>query len=216
MTAIRLSRIHFPISTLGPGLRLGVWFQGCSIRCEGCVSMDTWSFNQGLTTVEAVLDAITPALSKANGVTISGGEPFDQPEALRALLKRVRSEHNGDVLVFSGYALESLQPLLFAFEGLIDALITDPFRRDQPQTLALRGSDNQRLITLTSLGQQRFRSFERPIVPEDRAFDIMFDDSSGNVFLAGIPRPGDMNRLAELLRDQGHRASSTEDGRLNP
>jgi len=36
VTAIAISRAHFPISTLGPGLRLGVWMQGCSIRCKGC------------------------------------------------------------------------------------------------------------------------------------------------------------------------------------
>jgi len=216
MTAIAFSRAHFPISTLGPGSRLGLWLQGCSIRCEGCISMDTWSFNRGLTTVEAVLDIIIPALCIADGVTISGGEPFDQPEALRALLKGIRAVHSGDVLAFSGHSFETLQPSLAAFDGLIDALVADPFRRDGPQTLALRGSDNQRLIPLTPLGEERFRSFDRPLLPKDRAFDIMFDDNSGDVFLAGIPRPGDMNRLAELLRGEGHRAASTEDRRFEP
>lgn len=37
-----LSRLHFPVTTLGPGRRIGVWFQGCSIRCAGCISRDTW------------------------------------------------------------------------------------------------------------------------------------------------------------------------------
>ena len=60
-----------------------------------------------------------------------------------------RAVHAGDVLVYSGYSLESLVPCLERFEHLIDALITDPFRNDVPQTLALRGSDNQRLVTLT-------------------------------------------------------------------
>lgn len=215
MTAIALSRAHFPISTLGPGSRLGLWLQGCSIRCEGCISMDTWSFGRGLTTVNSVFDAIAPALSMADGVTISGGEPFDQPEALLALLKRIRTVHSGDVLAFSGHSFETLQPSLAAFDGLIDALVTDPFRRDQPQTLALRGSDNQRLITFTPLGEARFRPFDRRILPEDRAFDIMFDDSSGDVFLAGIPRPGDIHRLVELLQGEGHRAASSEDGRFD-
>ena len=216
MTAIGLSRAHFPISTLGPGLRLGVWMQGCSIRCKGCVSLDTWRFDRGQSTVDAVLDAILPALRIADGVTISGGEPFDQPKALCELLKRIRVENNGDVLVFSGHSFESLQPSLATFDGLIDALITDPFHHDQPQTLALRGSDNQRLITLTALGEERFGSYNRPLRPEDRAFDIMFDDNSGDVFLVGIPRPGDMNLLTKLLRGQGHEAASTEDRRFDP
>ncbi|MCT5046402.1 radical SAM protein, partial [Pseudomonas aeruginosa] len=27
---------------MGTGRRLGIWFQGCSIRCPGCISADTW------------------------------------------------------------------------------------------------------------------------------------------------------------------------------
>ncbi|WP_461325238.1 4Fe-4S cluster-binding domain-containing protein [Bradyrhizobium diazoefficiens] len=44
---ISVSRIHFPVTTLGPGRRLGIWFQGCSIRCPGCISMDTWMEGAG-------------------------------------------------------------------------------------------------------------------------------------------------------------------------
>lgn len=39
---IAINKIHFPVSTLGFGQRLGIWFQGCSIRCPGCISRDTW------------------------------------------------------------------------------------------------------------------------------------------------------------------------------
>lgn len=39
---LALSRMHFPVTTLGPGDRIGIWFQGCSIRCTGCISKDTW------------------------------------------------------------------------------------------------------------------------------------------------------------------------------
>ena len=41
--SVSISRLHFPVTTLGPGHRIGIWFQGCSIRCEGCLSMDTWA-----------------------------------------------------------------------------------------------------------------------------------------------------------------------------
>src|SRR6185369_5076232 len=100
-TRIAISRIHFPISTLGPGRRVGVWFQGCSIRCEGCISADTWGAGRGQTTVDEVFSAILPWLTQADGITISGGEPFDQADALVALLRRVRSATAVDVLVFS-------------------------------------------------------------------------------------------------------------------
>ena len=205
--------MHFPVTALGPGARIGVWFQGCSIRCPGCVSLDTWAHDRGRSTVDAVLHAISPSLATADGITVSGGEPFDQPEALFGLLAAWRAVHAGDILVYSGYSLENLAPSLARFENLIDALITDPFRNDLPQTLALRGSDNQRLVTLTPLGEERFRSYERPLAPKDRSFDIMFDDETGGAFLAGIPRPGDMARLTELLREAGHLATTSADVR---
>ena len=93
MTAsIALSRIHFPVTTLGPGRRIGIWFQGCSIRCPGCISMDTWAPGRGITTIDEVVSAIAQWIPTADGITISGGEPFDQPVALIELLERcVRS-----------------------------------------------------------------------------------------------------------------------------
>src|SRR6185295_15428379 len=78
-TAIAVSRIHFPITALGPGSRIGIWLQGCSIRCEGCISMDTWNPGIGITTLSEVARHLAPMWSQATGITISGGEPFDQP-----------------------------------------------------------------------------------------------------------------------------------------
>jgi len=101
--------------------------------------MDTWVEDQHVTTLHEVKEALLPSLSQSDGVTISGGEPFDQPEALHALLQWLRGVHSGDLFVYSGYTYEALQQHLAAFDGLIDALMTDPFRQDIGQTLALRG-----------------------------------------------------------------------------
>jgi len=104
MTAsIALSRIHFPVTTLGPGRRIGIWLQGCSIRCPGCISMDTWAPGRGITTIDDVVSAIAQWIPTADGITISGGEPFDQPVALMELLGRLRSLTEADVLVFTGH-----------------------------------------------------------------------------------------------------------------
>ncbi len=209
---IALSRIHYPVRTLGPGARIGIWFQGCSIRCTGCVSMDTWAAGQHITTLDKVKEGLSPFLA-SDGVTISGGEPFDQPEALLALLQWLREVHSGDLFVYSGYAYEALQKQLVAFNGLIDAIMTDPFRQDIGQTLALRGSDNQRLFMLTERGRQRFAAFERQYQKEDRALDIMFDDHTGEIFLAGIPARDDLKRLVAQMEADGHRLTTTADKR---
>nr|WP_075008424.1 4Fe-4S single cluster domain-containing protein [Stigmatella aurantiaca]SEM10246.1 anaerobic ribonucleoside-triphosphate reductase activating protein [Stigmatella aurantiaca] len=206
---LSLSRIHYPVHTLGPGARIGIWLQGCSIRCPGCISADTWTTERGWTTVHAVMEAITPWLAQADGITISGGEPFDQPEALRALLMSLRASTHGDILVYSGHSWEALAPHLSACAGLIDALISDPFEVNTPQTLALRGSDNQRLHCLTPLGEERFRACERPLGESDRRLDVLFDED-GTVWMAGIPHRGDLQRLSMLLTQDGHTASTTE------
>lgn len=200
---ISLSRVHFPVTTLGPGRRLGIWFQGCSIRCDGCISADTWGPGKRPLALAQLLDDIQPWLAEAEGITLSGGEPFDQPDALLALLGALRQRTRVDILVYSGHPLETLQPLLQRAEGLLDALICDPFEQQQAQTRVLRGSDNQRLIFFTELGRQRLGAYERPLQAHDRALDLMFDDD-GSIWMAGIPRRDDLLQLRDLLHEQGH------------
>lgn len=184
---ISLSRVHFPVTTLGPGHRVGIWFQGCSIHCPGCVSMDTWFFCSPDETVEGLFGRLEPVARIADGLTVTGGEPFDQETALLALLQAWRSNGSGDVLVFSGHPYEELAPRLAAFAGLIDCLITDPFVAAAGQTSALRGSDNQRLHCLSEVGLERFSRYERSLKDDDRALDILFDNVTGEVFMAEIP-----------------------------
>jgi anaerobic ribonucleoside-triphosphate reductase activating protein len=174
--------------------------------------METWVEGQHVTTLDEVKKGLLPFLA-SDGVTISGGEPFDQPEALLALLRWLRDVHAGDLFVYSGYTYEALQQHLAVFNGLIDAVMTDPFRQDIGQTLALRGSDNQRLFLLTERGRQRFATFERKRGEEDRALDIMFDDQTGEIFLAGIPARDDLKRLAAQMEGDGHRLTMTADKR---
>jgi anaerobic ribonucleoside-triphosphate reductase activating protein len=205
-----LSRAHFPITTLGFGRRIGIWFQGCSIRCAGCISADTWPTDRGETTVDLLAKILEPWLMTADGVTVSGGEPFDQPEPLAAILRIVRQRAQGDVLVYSGYAWESLEPTFDHFRDLIDVLISDPFDRAAGQTRPLRGSDNQRMHLLSKLGRDRYGALrDARMDPRGRALDI-FIDESGDAWFAGIPSIGDMPRLKELIEAQGFSAAITQ------
>lgn len=206
---LHLSRIHFPVTTLGPGRRVGIWLQGCSIRCAGCVSADTWGLGRGATTVREVVERASAWLGEADGATVSGGEPFDQPEALAELLSAIRRRSAGDILVYSGYPIERLRLTLDRMDGLIDALISDPYDPGAGQALPLRGSDNQRLHLLTALGATRFACYDAPSLAGDHSLDIMFEED-GTVFLAGIPRAGDMERLRALMAESGHVAQTSE------
>jgi len=205
---LQLSRVHFPVTTLGPGQRLGIWFQGCSIRCSGCISADTWGPRRTVVDVASLLEQVAPWLDQADGVTISGGEPFDQFDALLQMLVGLRQRTAADILVYSGHPLETLQPMLDQARDLIDAVISDPYLEQADQSLALRGSDNQRLTLLTALGRSRLAGLERASTPADKALDLMFD-ATGTVWMAGIPRRGDLLRLRELLRAQGHQVQTS-------
>ncbi|WOH85449.1 4Fe-4S single cluster domain-containing protein [Bradyrhizobium sp. BEA-2-5] len=210
---INLSRIHFPVTTLGPGRRIGIWFQGCSIRCPGCISMDTWVHGRGTTKVGAVVEAVSPWLSAADGITISGGEPFDQREALFDLLAGLRARTKADILVFTGYPWATIRDALATSPSLIDAIVSGPFDIDETQTLALRGSDNQELHLMTPLGRARFEGLNRRIDEKDRTFDVMFDEN-GDVWLAGIPARGDFRRLRAILEGGGSTLRISEDTRF--
>jgi anaerobic ribonucleoside-triphosphate reductase activating protein len=204
-----LSRLHFPVTTLGPGRRIGIWFQGCSIACEGCISADTWPAKRGRTTVEAVITAIEPWLGEADGLTVSGGEPFDQTDALLGLLGAVQARRQMDVLVFSGYPVEMLHEKLKRLTGKIDALISDPYDINAPQTLPLRGSDNQRLHLLTDLGRERFSRYQFAEGEAGPVLDIMFE-GDGTAWIAGIPRKDDLRRFTESLGAAGTKVTITQ------
>lgn len=176
--------------------------------------MDTWAHGRGTTTIDEVVDAISPWLSTADGITVSGGEPFDQREALFELLARLRALTAADILVFTGYPWSTISEALASLPSLIDAIITGPFDIDEKQTLALRGSDNQELHFITALGRARFESFDRPIDESDRTFDVMFDEN-GDVWLAGIPARGDFRRLRNILEGSGSILGISEDTRFS-
>ncbi len=198
---ISLSRMHFPVTTLGPGNRIGIWMQGCSLRCKGCLSPDTWSVKNNGITVEVLVEQMKDWLPFADGITISGGEPFEQPEALHSLLVAIRKISQGDILVYSGYEWHKIESQVSAMKGLIDALISEPFQVKATQTKILRGSDNQQLHMLTALGLKRFEQYERTMTTKDKILDLSVDET-GRIFLTGIPQRDDMQRLRLLLEQQ--------------
>lgn len=205
---VSVSRLHFPVTTLGPGQRVGLWLQGCLLGCPGCISVDTWEHGRGVVPLEDVRGRLSELAPGAAGLTVSGGEPLDQPQALTALLEHWRVVSKASVLVFTGREWDEAKGWFTANEGLVDCVVTGRFRSDLPQTLALRGSDNQELRILSGLGEE-FRTYDRVITPSDRRLDVMFDED-GDAWLAGIPERGELGRLRRLLAAQGHQSHTSD------
>ncbi|MDD4835567.1 MAG: 4Fe-4S single cluster domain-containing protein, partial [Dethiosulfovibrio sp.] len=149
-----LRLLHCPVETLGPGRRIGIWFQGCSIGCEGCIAPENQPFDQSFkTSIESVQERVRYFLEVdrgINGVTISGGEPFDQPEALASLISLLRDLGLDDILVYSGYEKKFILRDHSRIARLLTALVDGPFRRGELTEAVWKGSGNQTLTVFDS------------------------------------------------------------------
>lgn len=207
---LRINKIHWPVSVLGFGRRIGIWTQGCSIRCKGCCSTDTWHSTDGVEMrISDMLAAckLLVASEQLDGITISGGEPFDQPFGLKNLLvclnewRKLRvSEGNSDfdILCYSGYSLEHLQTRFTEILVLLDCIICDPFVQGKASVL-LRGSQNQRIVPLTELGVSRLNAQ----LQSSQTKRLQFHLDSEQIWFVGIPAEGDLERLTENCRQRG-------------
>lgn len=207
---IALNKIHFPITTLGHGRRVGIWTQGCSIHCPGCISRDTWEPDEGRAVeIGELMTTLAPWLAQADGVTISGGEPFDQAPALAELIAALRQRIPGDVLVFSGYPHTKLFAEHRALTEQMDVLISEPFEAKAGQTLTLRGSDNQRIFLLTDLARSRYPAdMDKNPWPAKRRLDVVVEGEV--VWMAGIPHTGEMARLRQELARRGFTCQTSD------
>lgn len=203
--SIRVNRLHYPVTVLGPGVRAGIWVQGCSLGCRGCMSRDTWDEHEGsivqIADIVAWLQSIPP--DHLDGITISGGEPFDQPGALGELLAAIaswRGEQSFDILCYSGYTLTRLMRRHAPVLQVIDAIITGPYRIDKPTDLVWRGSANQELIPITPRGMHLYEPyvFARPPRP---SLQVTVEEDA--IRWIGVPRRGDLERLEQRLSAAG-------------
>jgi anaerobic ribonucleoside-triphosphate reductase activating protein len=204
---IEVNRLHYPVTALGPGTRAGIWVQGCSIECRGCISRDTWDRRRDTREeVSAVVGWMADLpTAEIDGVTISGGEPFDQPESLLELLVeldawRTRVAREIDVLCYSGYSLSRLERRHPHALELIDAVLTGPFREDLPTDLIWRGSANQELVPLSDLGRARYADFI-DCEPAEPPIQVAVEPNA--IRLIGVPRLGDMAELEAALNGVG-------------
>jgi len=147
MTAVRIAGKE-PYSTQdGLGLRYVVFFQGCKHGCVGCHNPHTHSFSGGeeTTTEEIVKDIQSTA--GITGVTISGGDPFFQYEALLDLCRLVRQEIALDLWVYTGFEEEEIEQLYPEILSCVDALVLGKFiQEEKTSSLPFIGSKNQRVV----------------------------------------------------------------------
>lgn len=195
---MRVARIAAPVTVLGPGRRAVVWVQGCDLACPGCASQDTWSPSGGVEMTATEVAARVVGLVEQHGLTglsLSGGEPFQQPGDLAGVVAQVRAACPGlDVLAFSGYAASVAArrgPELYA---LLDVLVAGRYDRTQPSAGPLLASANQEVVALTPRGAER--------LPEATG-GLQVAADGEDLFVVGLPQAGDLDQLTAELEARG-------------
>jgi len=198
--ALRLNRIQAPITNLGPGRRIGIWVQGCSLACPGCLSPSLWDPSGGRRVdVRTLADALAALARDFDGITVSGGEPFEQYGALMAFCAYLKSLSALTIVVFSGFRLDEIEHLHpdGAFREVLDYLIDGRYERHRHDG-GWRGSSNQRLYRFIN-----GRAVETPPwTGNEQTMMLSVPDARG-AFLVGIPRQGELARLQRALRSSG-------------
>lgn len=186
-TPVRIHGVKARSRANGPGARFVVWFQGCSLGCPGCFNPATHAGDAGrAATIGDIVDQITAA-GAIDGVTISGGEPFEQPEALRDLVRAIRADTDHSILVFSGFTRAEIEAMPAGGEILdhIDVLIDGRYEAPRRVGRELRGSANQIVHLLTD----RYTAGAVAATPETE-IEIRSD---GSIVLTGVdPLPASL------------------------
>ena len=196
----KLNRIQYPVYNLGKGKRTVVWVQGCSLACKGCISKTLQTKNGGKNIeIEYLVNEIVKVNKDYTGITVTGGEPFQQYQQLIAFCAYIKKITNLEIYVFSGYSLDELYQLFpdKLFLKYIDYLMAGRYEQDKHDNQNVKGSTNQKLYKFENnkavLQNTYFKS--NPI--------SLKVDKDKQVYLSGIPKKNELNKLSEHLKESG-------------
>jgi len=172
----------------GPGKRDLIWVQGCSIGCKGCFNKQLWSYDpKYIIPVDGLVNKFKSRIGQIDGVTILGGEPTEQAEALSYFLEGMKVLGLSTV-VYTGLTYEEHMAKeskwikrLFSFT---DILIDGPFILERKDTdLLWRGSSNQRILFMTDAYNKSILKMEKP---HNEEIHVFIKDDNEILFKTGI------------------------------
>lgn len=202
---LRVGRVVPRTGAEGPGQRFAVWVQGCSVRCHGCFNAHLWDPSSGrpVPVDELVQGAVSAGVE---GVTLLGGEPFDQASAAARFARGVR-QAGLSVMTFTGFLLEDLEAPgaprgALALLSTTDLLVDGPYLAHLPDhTRPWVGSTNQRFHMLTD----RYSGLRLDAFPDRLEVRVAPDGALAVNGWAGV------DQLDALLADVAVRARRRRD-----
>lgn len=128
----------------GPGKRLLLFTQGCSLRCKGCTNQHLWEFGKG---IDIAIEEIINQCNDLDGITLHGGEPLDQADVLGQLIKKLKQQGK-TVILFTGYIFKELNKVQKQAWLSSDIVISGRYEEQNRNIyLQFRGSTNQKVFT---------------------------------------------------------------------
>jgi anaerobic ribonucleoside-triphosphate reductase activating protein len=202
---INISRVHYPVHSLGPGKRMIIWLQGCSLAedgnaCYKCISKDLWDKTLGTEQdVEVFGDEIMEVINNQSidGITISGGEPTDQSEQLEMLHRQLSSSPKLDWLIFTYKTKDQLHEENTYLYDNFDAFVCGKYNYSLSSSTPLLASSNQELVLNTILARNRYKNLEK--LPR---LEYFFTEGK-SVEFAGVPLQDEMETISTKLKDKG-------------
>ncbi len=163
----------------GPGLRYVIWVQGCGLGCKGCFNPETHLTGIERVIVSNSVEAVL-ATPEIDGVTLTGGEPLEQPDAVASFAKSLRKSSDLSIVVLTGYTRQEIMgnPKMLRAATACDVLVCGRYNQEQRVARGLRGSRNKQYWFLTD----RYSEADFDRVPEAE-FVIHLD---GTVTATGV------------------------------
>ncbi|MDR2091173.1 MAG: radical SAM protein [Clostridiales bacterium] len=162
---MQIERAFLGIETLGPGKRFALWVNGCRRKCPGCVSEGLRKFAPQ-NDIDVIQYLSEFDFGGTDGITISGGEPFEQAEDLAKTTEYFNRIGIEDILVYTGFTIDELRGLKdknvdYTLQN-IAVLIDGPYVRESDLGVGnLKGSGNQNIIFLKPEFKDRYEAFYR-------------------------------------------------------
>jgi anaerobic ribonucleoside-triphosphate reductase activating protein len=158
---------------------------------------------RGLHQREPVADRLAAGIEASaghfDGITITGGEPFDQYEPLLLFCACIKKTTALNIYAFTGYRLEELMKKHpdRLFVQYIDFLMDGRYEKDRHDDRNVMGSSNQRLYSF----EEGVPVEQADYFPSNKWSVAVSDD--GDAYMAGIPRQGDMEAITTELEKSG-------------
>lgn len=139
-----------PIESIvdGEGYRLAIFVQGCSRNCRGCHNPESHDPKGGF---DIDIDELIEQISRntlISGITLTGGEPLEQPDACLELVRKARDKRPDlNIWLYTGYSIDDLSSYLLPLTQSVDVIVDGAYiEEERSLELKFRGSKNQRII----------------------------------------------------------------------